>query len=133
LYVIVRGDIFIDPSVTELSGNYIALSNGVSGGTIYTCSENGAVPSPAYIANNCANRLVVYGTFTANRVRLLRVIDSLRDSLPGERPAGWGGGATSRAAEVFIGGPETWTVPPGSSLTDSRADYDAINNLPPVL
>ena len=89
------GNIYINPSVTELDGLYIAE------GKTYTCSAgtaryaDGTMPATAYapmatneLYANCHNQLMVYGSFVADQVDMMRTFGSLRDEGPtGGTPA----------------------------------------------
>ncbi len=76
------GSIYIKPSVTTLSGLYIAQKNSSgTGGKIYTCA-NGFTPMSAHDLYTCNNQLVVYGSFVADQVNLMRTFGSLRDEEP---------------------------------------------------
>ncbi len=85
------GKIYIKPSVTSLAGLYIAQKDsGGSGGKIYTCADSsGFAPLPAKNLYSCNNQLVVYGSFVADQVNLMRTFGSLRDEEP--NPATPGG------------------------------------------
>lgn len=119
--LIVSGNIYIAPGVTQLDGLYIAQ------GTIYTCA-NGFNPMPANgtFHGNCGAKLTVNGAFIANRVKLMRTTGTLLQSISGE------GSTAGYIAEVFNFSPELYLTPP--STPDLEApDYDAITSLPPVL
>lgn len=126
--MVTGGNIYIDPSVTELDGTYIAASSAGIGGKIYTCA-NGFNPMPANaMFSNCGNPLTVYGSFVADQVDLGRTRGSLRESSPGETAA------SNNAAEIFNFSPEMYTsnqsvTPPGGGAVQ----YKAWTNLPPVL
>ncbi len=74
------GNIYIDPSVTELDGLYIAKNK------IYTCGvNNGGSFAPVAVSSlhgTCNNQLVIYGNFIAKQLNLLRTFGSLRDEKP---------------------------------------------------
>jgi hypothetical protein len=119
--LIVRGNIYIDHSVTQLDGLYVAL-----GGTIYTCADGMSVPSAATVEDRCGSQLRVNGAFLANKVKLLRTANSLRDATTPE-VAG-----TSRAAEIFTYSPDVWFALPQNPGATGTA-YDAITSMPPIL
>jgi hypothetical protein len=139
--IVVGGNIYIDYSVTELDGLYVAEptdnSDGTTtGGTIYTCATDpGGLSSPYYynpsgtnaISNyysTCSkNKLTIYGSFVAQQVEFLRTSGTL----------GQASGDTlvnNHAAEVFDYTPEMWLPRDNSSPSDS---YTAITGLPPEL
>ncbi len=79
------GNIYIDPSVKTLSGLYIAqkTNSSATNGKIYTCADSsGFAPMSASGIYGCKNQLVVYGSFVANQVNLMRSFGSLRDEIP---------------------------------------------------
>lgn len=124
--VIVEGNIYIAPGVSQLDGLYVAeptVVGGVpSGGIIYTCTSAPftAAPLNANLYSTCkTSPLTVNGSFVARQVWLLRTFGS--DS-----------GASS---ENFNFSPETWlSIPPASGSGNSTSGkYDAITSLPPVL
>ncbi|HVX56646.1 MAG TPA: hypothetical protein VHA37_02845 [Candidatus Saccharimonadales bacterium] len=78
------GNIYISPNVTSLAGVYIAQKSGSNGGKIYTCADGtGFAPVSAQnLYPTCSNQLVVYGSFVADQVNLMRSYGSLRDEEP---------------------------------------------------
>jgi hypothetical protein len=133
LQVVVRGNIYISGSVTQLDGNYIAQVNPATGtgGTIATCATSTGPYATAAGAfyTPCNNKLTVNGSFTANSVMLMRTANSLNQSNAAETSG------SNRAAEQFNYNPALWMVQPAPTSTGSgRVDnYDAITSLPPVL
>jgi len=132
LRLVVHGSIFIDSSVTQLDGTYVAIpdtgyttaANSFTlprAGTITTCSNasgasfdpNGAV-SNGY-ATTCNKKLTVNGSFVANQIWLLRASGTVGND----------------AAEVFNYGPEVWLAPSSSKTFDPG--YQSIKGLPPIL
>ncbi|GAC1387800.1 MAG: hypothetical protein NVS1B7_2590 [Candidatus Saccharimonadales bacterium] len=147
-YLIATGNIYIDPSVTQLDGVYIAqplnsASPLSSEGRIYTCSANAGF-SAAVIFQTCANQLTVNGAFVAQQIKLQRTFGSMRDATDTENPAGSPhncsissifGSITQQpicAAEVFNFSPEIYMAQPPFIVTGSQ-QFDAITSLPPVL
>lgn len=136
LKLIVKGNVFVGGSVSQLDGAYISQDNGGTGGTIYTCTDAASpytalsLTSPGNtIYNTCSTKLVVNGSFTAKHVELLRTNGTLNQSNAGET-------ATSNAAaEVFNFNPSLWIAQPvpGSSTSNSSDAYDSVVSLPPVL
>jgi len=128
LEVIVKGDIYIQNSMTSLDGIYIAQPKTSStGGTIYTCAtgQGAAVaPSDTNFYNSCNTKLTINGSLVANQLQLLRTSGSLNQSSTGDT-------ATSNAAAESINyNPAMWIAQPGGSTT---ATYDSITSLPPIL
>lgn len=116
--VVYGGNIYIAPSVTELSGTYVAQPNGAVGGNIYTCANNGSLIPDANLYNSCQNLLTVNGVFIAKKVHLQRTLGT---AIRGE------------TAERFNYLPEVWLAPWPQTNSASEIKYDAIISLPPVL
>ena len=131
LQIVVRGNIFIDKSVTQLDGVYVA-----QGGTIYTCTNGaGGVVNGLYA--DCNTQLTVNGALVASRIKWLRTFGHLGNSTFGENPNS-NSNCTSLgvtytkptcASEIVNLGPEAWMVE--QSSTNPNADY--IQALPPLL
>ncbi len=88
-YVVVTGNIYINPAVTRLDGVYIAQPNATgAGGTIYTCTNAAITGPPGSQAewNSCGQKLTIYGAFMANSIKLLRIGGDVSNSLPTEGP-----------------------------------------------
>lgn len=127
-YLIVRGNIWIDPTVSQLDGVYIAQpeladanGDGDFEGRIYTCSSGFAPPSDNMINDDCRTELTVFGAFIAKELKFYRSFGSLSGNV---------------AAETFNTTPNTWLAAPCviSGCSENGADgYDAITSLPPVL
>ncbi len=123
--LIVQGNIFIHPRVTQLHGLFVAQPNGAGvGGNIYTCSD-GSFGAPSVAALNstdattgCQRQLNVFGAMIARELKLYRSNGSVRQNIP---------------AEIFTLTPQLWLGEPGSSGVEFDGDYDAITGLPPVL
>lgn len=133
LYLIVKGDIYIGPGVTSLSGVYIAQPKNEDGsgggGTIYTCANNRSFVPKADLDTTCANQLVVNGAFAAQDVKFLRTRGTLRSATANE-DAG-----SANIAEVFKSGGALYMAAPAElqkPVSGSRT-YDSITSLPPVL
>ena len=114
------GNIYIDPTVKNLEGTYMAIQGSTgTGGAIYDCSTDslaGKYPAnPATGNNQCFdNTLTINGSFIAHDVYLQRTK---------------GNAATnSGAAEQFNYGPEQWL----SSPTSTSSSIESIQTLPPV-
>jgi hypothetical protein len=130
--LVVRGNIYISPTVKQLDGAYIAQQKSGTKGAIYTCGKSSyapyAIDSTMY--NNCNSQLVVNGLFSAYQVYLMRTYGTVSQSTAGET------GTTSHAGEVFNYNPALWIAQPttGTSTTNTDAQkYDAITSLPPIL
>ncbi|MGZ6005303.1 MAG: hypothetical protein ACXWLH_04080 [Candidatus Saccharimonadales bacterium] len=145
LKFVVQGNIFIDNTVTSISGVYqaqptpIVGTDAPSGGKIYTCTNGGAPYALSDIINNtsnyynsCHNQLVINGRFIAENVHWTRTKGDIRGaSLSDGVPYVGGTTPNPDAAEVFIEGPESYMAQPPSGIT--TPSYDSVTNLPPVL
>ncbi len=151
-YLIVKGgNIYIDPSVTQLDGVFVAQPNGNAGGQINTCAGSTGGVAASQIYNTCKRQLTVNGAFAAQRIFLHRSYSSLRYSKAGEYPtngspfascgndgkdvpAGSSPGPDC-AAEVFNFSPELYlsqpSIKPSNGSTTGRYDY--VTSLSPVL
>ena len=135
LMIHATGNVYIDPAVSNLSGIYIAQqkikddgSADTTTGKIYTCGTSSFTPlqtsgSPN-IYNNCHNQLVVYGSFVADQVNLMRTFGSLRDETPNP-PTGSVGGTPAEPWGLY------WThsgaIPAGyncANITDNSTSHD---------
>lgn len=133
--LVVRGNIYIKNTVTQVDGTYIAQPNATSGspGAIYTCATSFApLALSGSMYNACNAKLTINGQFSAAQVYLLRTRGTITDSSAGgvESVAGTG------AAEVFNYTPANWLTQPPAGSNDNQAgigDYDAVSSLPPVL
>jgi len=134
-YLIVKGNIYIDPAVTQLDGVYIAqpLKPGDPGynaadpkGEIITCAN---ASGPITSLGGCTNKLTVNGSFIARQVRFLRTTGDLLAAQPNE------GAGSPNIAEVFNFSPEVYLSPLHPSLRTNLpfTKYDYITSLPPVL
>jgi hypothetical protein len=153
LYIVVQsGNIYIDPSVNQLDGVFVAQPSAKTGagGTIDTCATvSGSLTTAAAMFDNCSGQLTVNGAFISNKVRLTRTYASLRNSVAGEHPANQGGDCNKKgnvpggrtdqsyscAAEVFNFSPETYLAPTSTSPPSGpqQPTYDYITSLSPVL
>ncbi len=130
--LVVKGNIYVSSAVHRLDGVYIAQTNGVSGGTIYTCATGTTPPTLTNGAffNTCNSKLTINGAFVANSVEFLRTYGSLNNAIAGETSDANGNGNGS--GEVFNFNPTLWMVQP-SDTSGAVDNYDAISSLPPVL
>ena len=126
--VVVGGDIYINRTVTQLDGIYVAESDSAGNkGRIYTCATGlrAAInPTSANYYSNCNSKLTINGAFVARQVQFLRTSGSLGQANSTDTLS------TNSSAEVFNYTPELW-LPRGASLPDSG--YTAITGLPPIL
>lgn len=140
-YLVVRGNIYIQSSVTQLDGVYIAQprddnSDGQPDnrtGYIYTCS-NGLQSQYASEGSNhtgyysaCNNPLTVNGSFIANRVMFGRTRGTRNAAPAPNEPS-----TSNNIAEVFNYSPALWLVNP-TALPPAGSTYDSVGSLPPVL
>ncbi|HTE57540.1 MAG TPA: hypothetical protein VK694_02260 [Verrucomicrobiae bacterium] len=132
--LIVRGNIYILPSVSQLDGDYIAQPSNANTGRIYTCGGrpwiaraglSQYVPDDAAINTTCRTRLTVYGTMTAEVLKLLRTAGTQATSVPNENFSAGG-----NPGEVFINSAESWL---SGGLDTGQGAADGYAPLPPVL
>jgi hypothetical protein len=131
--LIVRGNIYVAPGVTELNGVFVAQprAGGAANttGRFYTCWP-GHTPTPADINGVCRTRLTVYGAVVADLIKLTRSSGSAHTSSTLERYDGAGFGLGT-AAERFIYTPEVWLT--GDFDSGGGGDLNSFLTLPPVL
>jgi hypothetical protein len=125
--IIVKGNIYVAPGVTQLDGFYIAQpsSGAATNGVIYSCAPfsfgtNAVNVLTSTLQANCNTSLTVNGAFVGRQVWLLRTAGSVN---------------SNTAAETFNYSPDVWlSTPFGNGLTPGTTDeYDSITSLPPVL
>jgi hypothetical protein len=125
LTIIAKGNIYVNFGVSRMDGVYIAQpldDPGVTRGTFYTCSINGAVPNRTQVKTNCRNSLSVNGAVIAQHVYFLRSQGTLQDG-------------TGVATENFNFIPSTVVGLPafrqnsGAVITNT---LDSLQSLPPV-
>jgi hypothetical protein len=129
LHVYVKGNIYIQPGVTNLTGFFVAQEGVNSGGNIYTCSS-GYAQITTNLLTSCDKQLSVRGAFSSKRTYFDRVANSLRD---GKEKEAYG---ASAAAEKFYIGPEMYFVSPGAGSTGggtSSDGYQFITTQAPIL
>jgi hypothetical protein len=148
--LVVSGNIYIDPSVSNLDGTYYAeyATAGDSNGRIFTCAnQNGPIDygSPSDFYSTCARQLVVNGSFVADKVNLQRTYGSLRDSVGHENenpnsPArtcsnnSLTPSSSTCAAEVFNFSPESYISNYESQTTCSTSPCSvSLSGEPPIL
>lgn len=147
LYIVAKGNIYIDGGVDTLDGLYVAQPNNAGNkGEIYTCSSGttGYTKDNTDLLAQCNRQLVVNGAFVAKKVYFSRSFSSLRHSSPGERytsatdrDCGDSGHSSNNdcAAEIFNFSPELYlsqpAIEPNSGPTTGKYDY--ITSLSPVL
>jgi len=131
LHVYVKGNIYIQPNVTSLTGFFAAQTgaNG-TGGNIYTCASGKTRVAVNSLLATCGNQLRVRGGFSSKKTYFDRGSKSLRNGSATETYA------TSNAAEKFFLGPEMYLVSPGSTSTggsNATGGYQYETVLPPTL
>ena len=131
--LVAKGNIYIDPSVTQLDGLYIAQPTaGIDGGDIWTCHPNNTDVVRYTYPSGCTNQLVVNGALIAKRVEFLRVKGDVAGASTSEDTLS-GGVGNPNIAEVVnyspamvVGGP-FFNPAPANGLP-----IDSIISLPPV-
>ncbi len=152
-YLVVSGNIYIDPAVNNLDGVYIAqprIDGSGHGGTIYTCAGLDYSTDPKGVINTYSSvpdykknfinngvchdkQLTVNGTFIAQKIVLDRTINSLRND-----PITGSDFNSTNASERFGLSPEIYMANICQDslvnvLCSSSSAYDAITSLPPIL
>jgi hypothetical protein len=142
--LVVRGNIYIHPSVTRLDGFYVAQpkSGQPNSGRIYTCATAPAALSGPAVYSQCgasttpgnARQLRVNGAFAAQKVVLNRSGYSLRDSIP-TTATNSETAANSKAAEVFSFSPEMYLSPPvfQPGSVSGGASFQSMSIMAPLL
>ncbi|MEK9196579.1 MAG: hypothetical protein AAB914_04380, partial [Patescibacteria group bacterium] len=141
--LIVKGNIYIAPDVTQIDGLLVAQPNGGTKGMISTCANaNGDNANPAELTTtatgvrsgtdgDCSSQLVINGAIVAQRVKWLRTFKTLSDATSSGREAY----NSSNAAEVINTSPDFYlgvpADPPSGGGTSGK--YDSYQALPPIL
>lgn len=132
--LIVKGNIYIDPGVTQLDGAYIAeYSTATNNGTVYTCAPNGIAPvlTNGSFYSACNSKLTINGLLSASAVEMSRTKGTFGQSRTTETPS-----SVINPSEVINYNPSMWIVQPSAvtgTSTGTSGDYDAVTSLPPVL
>lgn len=133
VYVIARGNIYIDRNIRNLSGVYIAQpkTDGTKG-EIITCATAAGAVDYTQLNASCNQSLTVTGAFIAQTVRFLRVNGNADTAAQNEL---WSGGAGNNIAEIFKSSAELYLSAPNAlrKTTTDKSKYDSITSLPPVL
>lgn len=89
LYIIAKGNIYIDNDVSRLDGVFVAQpDNSGNKGIIYTCTNGSSLYSASQLYDNCRNtQLTVTGSFIAHQVKYLRTKGTVGLSIPNGPPA----------------------------------------------
>lgn len=120
--MVVRGNIYLAPTVTQLDGVYVAQPNGTdpNSGRIVTCvsGSTGALFADTVAYTSCNPQLVVNGSLIARKLELRRTNGTVSNSQPAEQVN-------------FL--PEVWLARWPDDGTANSSGYDAITGLPPVL
>ena len=125
LYIVSNGNIFIDSSVTNLQGVYVAQANpSTTKGDIFTCTNGYSMYASSALFANCSSQLNVTGAFVANEIRFERTKGTQS-----------GIGADNVPAEYFHYPTTTWLQQPSlnSDTLPTNPVFDSITALPPVL
>jgi hypothetical protein len=129
--LVVKGNIYIDPAVSQLDGIYIAQKSGANTGLISTCATAAgslSLSGGAFYAP-CNRKLTINGVFTADQIQFMRTKGTFADSASDNAQNG-----TSNAAEQFNFNPTLWIAQPVAQPgSGTVGNYDAITSLPPVL
>ncbi|MEI8338842.1 MAG: hypothetical protein WCF91_02850 [bacterium] len=128
LVIRATGNIYIDQNVTRLDGTYVANN------AIFTCVNSSKTPILSLFG--CNKQLLVYGSFIANKINLLRTLGDINDSNPAScnNNSGTVKEYNNCAAEVFVKSPEIYIngTNTGNENT-TKNPYNLIKNMPPIL
>jgi len=131
--LVVKGNIYIAPTVTRMDGLYIAQPDTTNdttinnSGVIWTCHDSTTtVPPDTYVRSNCGSKLTINGSIIAKQVAFLRIGGDLAGAGPNE-PAGSGNIAEviNYSPEMVIGGGFFNSVSSGYKI-------ESLISLPPV-
>ncbi|MEX1995365.1 MAG: hypothetical protein WD887_01145 [Candidatus Saccharimonadales bacterium] len=136
LALVVKGNIYIDPSVTRIDGLYIAQPAGsivaADDGAIWTCHRDDSYPVYTDFIPACGNPLTVNGALIAKQVNFLRTRGDISAASTNEDSLS-GATASNNIAEIVnytpamvVGGP-FFNQPAGPTLK-----VQSIISLPPV-
>ena len=129
LEVVTKGNIYINPNVTNLAGTYIAEGppGSTTTGIINDMGNGGYVYCPGTTNTTVAcneHQLVIDGSFIANQLDLYRTYGNISNASNSSTFNG-----NSHAAEVFNYSPLNWLVPGNPN----SLNVQSITSLPPVL
>lgn len=133
--LIVRGNIYISPSVTQLDGWYIAQpadsgTPATNDGLIWTCHENdNATTLDASYVSACRQPFVVNGGLVAKRINFARARGNLTATTTEDSLSG--GLASSNIAEIINYSPDMVIGGPFFNVNLSYG-LDSLVSLPPV-
>lgn len=126
LAVVVRGNIYVEPGVTQIDGWYIAQpSSGTTGGEFWSCHDSSFSNPPidTEIRGSCDQTLTVNGAITAKQVNLTRINGGFD---PGSIAPASSAEVFNYTPEMVIGGPFfNQPGPPSGGL-------QSLISLPPV-
>ena len=139
LTIVVCGNIYIDKSVTEITGWYVAIPRKVClptaeaesdpGGVIRTCMNRFAEIIASQLKTDCSTKLTVRGSFSAERIKFQRTQGSYGARVLNESSL------SANTAEVFVTDPSNWISSPlqGSGGSGSGTlKLDGISGLPSI-
>ena len=135
LHVYVKGNIYVQPGVSTLTGFYVAQKDTTGAkGIIDTCA-NGFISytNLSEIWNSCKSTLSIRGAFASKQTLFRRGNNSLRNA---NTPIEKDGYLSSNGAERFYIGPEMYLVGPDTTSTGGSGGsggYQYETVLPPLL
>ncbi|HUD06918.1 MAG TPA: hypothetical protein VMR34_03465, partial [Candidatus Saccharimonadales bacterium] len=122
LTFVVAGNIYINPSVTQLYGNYFST------GTVYTCTDSTtgagiyATGAACGMGNSgSSTQLQFYGSLMAKQIAFERTYGAVNTNGP----------VANSPAEVYNYSPAEWLG--GYGTGNLGNNYGSITNLPPLL
>jgi hypothetical protein len=131
LTIVSLGNIYISAGVTNIDGLYIAQPNGATGGTIHTCTNDGALYPHATLYDSCKTQLKINGSLIAKYIAMERTFGTVASASSSESAT------SSSASEVTIQGPETFIgtplfKPTTSSIFEGKPSFQSITSLSPL-
>ncbi len=129
--LVVRGNIYIYPTVTNLDGLYIAQPNPSSvstTGVIWTCHDsNNTAPTASVVYVGCGTKLIVNGALIAKQVNFLRRSGSVATATNSETSS------SANIAEVINYTPEMVIGGPFFNATTTPSlQIESLVSLPPI-
>lgn len=138
--LVVLGNIFIAPNVTQMDGLYVAQPDPSDPspvtddtGNIWTCHDQNTtdpVDMP-YVWKNCKNNLVINGSLVAKQVNFLRIPGDVNSASSGETTP-TGAEATKNVAEIINFTPEMVVGGPFFNPSGSTFQIQSLTSLPPL-
>ena len=127
--LVVKGSIFIDPSVTQVDGLYIAQPSSTgAGGSLWTCHDGSTSPPDGYwVYSNCNSKLTINGAIIAKQVDFMRINGDLSAAPDNEASTSNNIAETINYIPAMVIGGPFFNLPP-----NQNPKIDSLISLPPV-